>query len=892
MIARSSTRSPLHTGSLRSALLVALGGLAGCSGGSSVVGDTTAGCVSGARDVICLTNCNLGCSSTGCARTDIAQNEVILLEFSDAVDPASVTPSSIRFRTASGDQPVGEFFVNGRIVEFKPTLLISGGTTYFGFAAGETYSMTIPGGKDQPAVVRSTAGRPFEKTLSCTLQSTRGIVDINGAPPRVQRLVSPTTEQLGAAPLDIDIVLEFNELIDATPFVSGTQSPVTFSVRRTRDASGGGKECNPFSDLLTLPGTQRLDYDAGRDVSVLTFKPSQPLPANVCIEINVTDQVSDLSGRSAQPQAFNFLTLQQATSEFSITEPFDGPLYLDEDASSATWANGLATFSPIGGDGRHGAFNKAMAVSTTEVIDGRTVHTLNTDSTIIPGSYTSTGSAMAITDGKFYFASFVVPGDVHLRFLGTQPPIVTAVGRIDIQGVVEVNGVSLTAMPATGSALGQEGSAGGVFGGAGGKGGDRCGGVGPGATFNGSNGGTVRVIGGHAYATSTVDTGGRGSTLFPASGLNIDRQFAPITASLKYCVSAVAGGGGGGYWTPGVNGVVQSNNHPDPSNGLPPLLAAMGPTAPAGVAFPLFPLPGTAVSSRHFLVGGSGGGGAGSHPCLSLNLITTNAWSVGAAGAGGGGVVALRAGGLLRVAPAGRVFARGGNSAGATGTASSSVPAPGGGGSGGSILLQSGATADIAGTVDVRGGTGGLFDRFGGTAGGAYASGGAAVQIKGGDGAPGFVRLELPTAPAVSALASMLPAATANNVGQLVERDETVGCRSKFYSTEQIFGPEFSRYEIYATVDGVAHTYSDDAAVSNEEAGPGAPVRVMFQAAQLDLTTNEPIDIRPWRTRVRSTGSEAGIDSDGRNGFRFQLQVDYTLAQNVTIDRVVVVYRQ
>jgi len=58
------------------------------------------------------------------------------------------------------------------------------------------------------------------------------------------------------------------------------------------------------------------------------------------------------------------------------------------------------------------------------------------------------------------------------------------------------------------------------------------------------------------------------------------------------------------------------------------------------------------------------------------------------------------------------------------------------------------------------------------------------------------------------------------------------------------------------------------------------------------VTTNEPIDIRPWRTRVRSTGSEAGIDSDGRNGFRFQLQVDYTLTQNVTIDRVVVVYRQ
>ena len=34
-------------------------------------------------------------------------NEIIILKFSEAVDPASVNESSIRFRTASGDEPVG-----------------------------------------------------------------------------------------------------------------------------------------------------------------------------------------------------------------------------------------------------------------------------------------------------------------------------------------------------------------------------------------------------------------------------------------------------------------------------------------------------------------------------------------------------------------------------------------------------------------------------------------------------------------------------------------------------------------------------------------------------------------------------------------------------------------
>ena len=67
-------------------------------------------------------------------RSDIAQNEILILQFSDEVDPATVNPSTIRLRTASGELPVGEFFVNGNQVEFVPTLSISGGQTFFGFA--------------------------------------------------------------------------------------------------------------------------------------------------------------------------------------------------------------------------------------------------------------------------------------------------------------------------------------------------------------------------------------------------------------------------------------------------------------------------------------------------------------------------------------------------------------------------------------------------------------------------------------------------------------------------------------------------------------------------------------------------------------------------------------
>src|SRR5690606_10287158 len=155
----------------RIALLVALVAIAlcgvSCSSGGGSVGSLGFDCGGNATGAICLEKCNLGCSRPGCSRTDIAQNEIIRLEFSEDVDPNSVNESSIRFRTASGDEPVGEFFVNGKNVEFVPTLSISGGQTFFGFTGGETYTMTIVGGKDQAEVVRGKSGRPFAASLTC-----------------------------------------------------------------------------------------------------------------------------------------------------------------------------------------------------------------------------------------------------------------------------------------------------------------------------------------------------------------------------------------------------------------------------------------------------------------------------------------------------------------------------------------------------------------------------------------------------------------------------------------------------------------------------------------------------------------------------------------------------
>jgi hypothetical protein len=334
---------------------------------------------------------------------------------------------------------------------------------------------------------------------------------------------------------------------------------------------------------------------------------------------------------------------------------------------------------------------------------------------------------------------------------------------------------------------------------------------------------------------------------------------------------------------------VVSNNHGVP----PPLLSQMGPPAPGGAAMQLFPYPvaGAQKSSLHFLVGGAGGGGSASNASFCLNLATATAWAPGAGGGGGGGAIALRAGDSLRLAASGRILAPGGWAANSpVGPAVGPQVAPAGGGSGGSVILQSGAGTEVVGLIDVRGGHGGDFLRQSNPP--LTPPQGAIIQIDGGDAAPGFVRFEKPGNPTPGELPGMQPPATAQNVATLDEQDDVVACRSKFYSTGLIFGPQYVHYEIHAVVDGVPTVFSDDPAVPNSvPALPGAPVRALWQAATLDLATGDPITVRPWRTSVRSSSLQVGIASDGLNGFRFMIMIDRAFAQSITIDSVTVLYQ-
>ena len=81
-------------------------------------------------------------------------------------------------------------------------------------------------------------------------------------------------------------------------------------------------------------------------------------------------------------------------------------------------------------------------------------------------------------------------------------------------------------------------------------------------------------------------------------------------------------------------------------------------------------------------------------------------------------------------------------------------------------------------------------------------------------------------------------------LASLTEADDLSSFRSEYYTTGLVLGPEFARYEIYATVDGVPVVFSDDPAVSPRAAGVGEPIRAYFQAADMNVSTGEITDAR------------------------------------------------
>jgi hypothetical protein len=873
-------------------LLLAVVGLAGCSGGTAG-GTSSPSCTDEAA--FCLVSCNLGCTITGgCAVTDIAQNQPLVFSFSQDIDPLSVDFTTFSLKTSSGLEPVGEFVVNGSTVTFVPEVRTVQGQTFFGFDANAEYVLSLTGGPNAPAALVSTAGDRLAADYRCNLRVSRGVIDLDQRPPTA-RLVTPAVTT-GAARTTA-VVLEFSELIDGTSFFnsSGDEAPVIFRV---------GRPANGVCDAnILLTGAPRLENDTIRGVTVLTFRPPTELPAESCMQIEVTARVRDLAGTRATRQSFQFLVESGSVSERSLELSFDNDLDLDRARSGGDWLGGEASFASVGGDGRHGEFRLQDGQRVTDQ------HFIwNTDSQLLTKKEDSfLNEEVTVTDGRYFFSTFELRSGQTLEFQGSKPVQIFVRGECVIDGLILGNGAfrsgghnGRNSVPGA-PGQGQVGSAAGPGGGKGGDGAWGSDGLGnptsPSNTtnfnsFNGYDGEDLNLPAGHAYSGQQVGTGGRGSVMWPAHGDQLTLIFGGIGSD--YAVEAAAGAGGAGFLVPGTIGVCPEAGA---TTGFPPFPnrtpAHRGPDGIGGVSFPLLSIPPSFESSNYFLVAGAGGGGGGSQATFARRSAASDPFKYrsGGGGAGGGGAVLVRSGANLSVGALGRIEMKGGacapsadsNSLGLLG-----VPAPGAGGSGGSILLQTGRNVSQNGTLDVRGGNGAtnVFVGF------------FLLRQSGGDGSAGFVRLERAvSAPSLAELGTTLPAATSESVGLLQEEDAKAGFQSVFVSTGEVFPPIYSRYEIDALVDGQPVLFSDDPAVSTRAALPGEAIQFFVQALQVDPVTGEadPND-RPTNW-VRYVGDFGGATSPGlaggnaKNGVRILLLVDRAQAQQVVVQSVRIIYR-
>lgn len=858
-----------------------------CSSGDST---GSAGHCAGTGSTFCLVSCSLGCTSINCAVTEIAPNQPLRFDFNGQLDPATVNDSTVSIQTPFGRVPAGDLIVSGSTATFVPDFEIVGGSIVFGFEKNQTYILTLPGGPGSTGV-RSRSGDPLPGTISCNLSISRDPIDPNGRPPAGE-LVSPTQNQVDlGVPTDVEIRVVFDEIIDISGFQGATTatSPVQYRARPTNAAG----DCDPNAAAVPIPGVPKALVNAATGETEVVLQPTIALPRGSCIEVEITNRITDLAGNPAQRMVFQFVTEDLGPVDSAVVEDFAGGGKLDRNFSSGDWNNGEAVPGQLGGNGDLGDFDVTMG---TLVAPG--VYEWSTEDMTITGSHPVTGEPITVTgqditvaDGVFQFSRMVLPPSTTMRFVGSNPPRFMVRGRTQIDGRIELNAADVVAHDRT-LAMGQPAATAAPFGGAGGQGADAGDGLGNQQLFNGQAGETVQLVAGHAYGPGGIGgdrqtgTGGAGSSQYPADGMWQSITFNGLAGF--YSAQVAAGGGGAGFLAAGGAGMARRSCSGGVSG--PTCNTELGAAAAGGLAFDLFPIPTGVSSGDHFMVGGSGGGGGGSHPFWSTagaggsQASPSTPWYSGAAGAGGGGVVGFRVGSDFIMSPGSAIEAKGGSAA----NNASPPPAPGGGGSGGSVLVQVGGVFGFSGEIDVSGGLGGFTDDF------SFID----VETRGGDGVPGFIRLEALAASSPVLLGMTTPPATLQNVGILTDSDKVVGSQSLWYSSNSLFAPDYLRYEIQVVEDGVQVVYSDDPNwtssfgpnMGEAKVGSNSSVGFRVQGGQMDLTTGvvDPGSIGDWRDYVGDFApvGELNLGDDDANGLRFQIIFDRQTVQDIVVRQV------
>ena len=748
---------------------------------------------------LALVDCSLGCIGTGsvaCVQNNVFVNQELVFEFTEPLDLATVNPQTFQLASVSTGAAVpGSFtFEDGdptRLL-FRPQLSFdASGQPLFGFQAGESYQLTIPGSSAGPGpYIGSLDCSANETRFDCVLTADLGVQDLVAGPPFVQVLVDVVTSYDpqgqpagiqsgvpadGAVDVfrDSDITYLFNDVMNLGSLLdpaSGSSTQLLVEV----DLDGSLLSVN---DRVPLPGSFQASIDLDAQTTTLVFDPAGGLPSAGTgpvprkIVLSFLGQSTDLAGLQLSNDGAQAFTPEVvAFDAVALLEDFAGTAKEDASATSALWGSGVLIAGVTGGAGFLGELvvesGEELLLATQAdagAIEGATNTIQSLDVLPLGAEVTIPGQipAMQISDGVYPFSRVRIEPGGSLRFQGEELARLYARGELSVDGLLDASGNAPDIDAVLGGhpsdlLAGGAGGRGGPGAGAGGQGGDRYDASGlfsllnvgaqqnPGAQLDGRLG---EGVGGDAQQGGGGTGGAQWPTAFPTDAQPAGWNGMVINNEVQ-CSTDMTGSPGGGGSFAGIGAVGIAN---------PPVLVTVTPP-PIQPPTPGGDNTGVALdaTARELdpelgnLRGGSGGGGGGTsiHTTRTSGLplmcqlpippgtLQIASWfdHSGAGGGGGGGGLQANA---RRLEVNGEVRVLGGTGGRSFGVPnqSSILPnnnsaAPGGGGAGGSFLGQAleMAIADQPGRIDVSGGEGGDQNS-------------AALSL-GGRGGHGLVRLE------------------------------------------------------------------------------------------------------------------------------------------------------
>ncbi|MEZ5963899.1 MAG: hypothetical protein R3F56_08655 [Planctomycetota bacterium] len=648
-------------------------------------------------------------------------NEPLAIAFSDDVDLATVTPSSVRFTRTDEDgglhdeAPGGTFRVRaptpsigGRaVLEFEPALPVAGGSDgslhHLGLRPGQAYTLTVPGlAGGEASLLLGASGSALATTFTLHFSTVSGdrASDLFRDPapggPRVVG-VSATraadgTVATGALGEAVEVRIRFDQALSpaATNLPGWRVGDFAHVDRRSVEPERKGRVFLEYDDpefgpSLWLPATVQVeDNDAAGCTLVLV--PVGLLPNRASVRVVVEPTLTDIAGESnvGEPDYDRVVArLQTETAEAprfdALVADFADPDHVDFDAvflePMAEVGEGCVRAAAVfpGSD-----VDRDYAPRAFDVL-------LNTDFTqITPVS----GASFDVLGGVFEFRNVTIPAGVHVRASGSKPMVWRVTGDFVVEGELTVSGGD--GQPAQ-DAYNRGLSPGGVAGCAGGRGGH-----GSPSYFESDREGEA------GFGAFQVPGGGG------AGGAN---------RCIRNDCARSGGGGGGSFATAGdphhVLAWLGDRRLPRVAGGrgAPLCASTMGEDAQAAagpVAFldarPDDDFWGSAVDLRRGLRiagellsprGGSGGGGGGDYGACPPNQFYV-ADRRGGGGGGGGGALIVQALGRVVIRAGGVIRANGGHGGGGATGGGNAYAGGGGGGAGGMVVLMSASGIHIA----------------------------------------------------------------------------------------------------------------------------------------------------------------------------------------------------